>query len=246
MNHTSTHNPKKLFQPKIEHRKKLIQATSSTHVFSIYQRLFRIIPDGHSKTPIVILFPLQVFLFLFVAVYYTRFAHSKKKTFISISILQSAFHMIGEWFYYYFHIYIPVVRLRSRFRHLRFRCRRGGVVPFIPAALAFIYSQKFWIKAFDAANIVTVKFWDFLLKHRSIEINGKHHNPFSHTQTKFIPNFSFHFELSSCTCYSLLEKCAWTLLNQKIGQKNKTSKKENHLSVLHRTFLSNCVFQSNI
>lgn len=124
--------------------------------------------------------------------------------------------------------------VHDRFRHLRFRCRRGGVVPFIPAALAFIYFQV-WIKAFVAANIVTVKFWDFLLKHPFDRNKRKHQIP-SHTQHKNIPNFSFHFESNLSSDVSVYCKSAWTLFI--------TNQKKNILSRLHQKYLSNCVWFS--
>lgn len=122
------------------------------------------------------------------------------------------FTWMGSGFILCIFIYPSV---HDRFRQLRFRCRRGGVVPFIPAALAFIYFQV-WIKAFVAANIVTVKFWDFLLKHPFDRNKRKHQIP-SHTQHKNIPNFSFHFESNLSSDVSVYCKSAWTLFitNQK-------------------------------
>lgn len=77
---------------------------------------------------IVILFHLQVYCCC--CSFFTCFPHSQKVN------VPSAFHINGEWFYIYFSYIRPSVIV---FVIFVFRCRRGGVVPFIPAALAFIY-----------------------------------------------------------------------------------------------------------
>lgn len=79
--------------------------------------------------PIVVLFPSQVFIVHMLS------TQTKNKRSFSFNIAECVSHEWGVVLYYVF----SYIRPSDRFRHLRFRCRRGGVVPFIPAALAFIY-----------------------------------------------------------------------------------------------------------